>query len=163
MLEQQEQVRVLYCLDCGTLDQVPYYEGPPEHDQELEYAAGKHETNGHRHRGQLFSVEQRVWDNEQARRGIITQLAEGSKGVAEVMPSFYNVRDTFRDDALECFKKHLRPKEACPDWRSDRKRLVPDTKADRKEAGISLRPVGPTRYLCDYCPVRAYYEKKASE
>lgn len=157
-------LRILFCLDCGTLDEVPNFDGPPEYDDLLEYAASKHETpSGLRHRGQLFTVEENVWRNDEARRGIVNQLREGSKGVAEIEPSFYNVRDTFKEDAMACYKAHRRPKEDCADWRSERKRLLPDTKAERKDAGLSLRPVGPARYLCDFCPVRAHYEKKANE
>lgn len=155
-------IRILFCLDCGTLDEVPDFDGPAEYDDLLEYAASKHETpSGLRHRGQLFSVEEKVWRNDEARRGIVNQLRDGSKGIAEIEPSFYNVRNTFMDDAMTCYKKHLRPKEGCPDWRSEKKKLVPDTAAERKEAGLPIRPVGPTRYICDYCPVRSYYQSKA--
>jgi hypothetical protein len=76
--------------------------------------------------------------------------------------TYYDVQDTFREDALLCYSQHLRPKGACPDWHADNKRLTPDTKAARKEVGLSPQGM-PVIFLCSFCPVRSYYDRKNNE
>jgi len=153
------KVRILQCFDCGTLEELPDFDGPPEYDVLLEFALSHHETGGHRHVGKLYDVEERVWRMTSLRDQIIEQMKGGSKGLAAFDPAFYTVRDTFKEDAMLCFNLHLRPQEGCGDYRSDRKRLLPDTKAERKEVGLSMESA-PKRWLCDFCPVSAYYERK---
>jgi hypothetical protein len=155
----QPRIRILHCHDCRTLDEIPWFEGPPQYDTLLEMVLSKHETNGHRHIGKLFDVEERVWVMPNLRAQIIENIKGGSKGLAAFDPEFYNTRDTFQEDALKCFQLHLRPAGACPDWKSDRKKLVPGTKADRKEIGLDMS-TAPVQYLCRFCPVSVFYEKK---
>lgn len=157
------KIRLLHCHDCGTLEELPWYEGPADRDFALEYLLLQHETEGHRHVGKLYDVEQRVWELENLRNTIIEQIkGRGSTGLAAFDPEFYNTRDTLREDAAKCYQIHLRPKESCVDWRSDRKVLVPDTKADRKDVGLSMEGA-PRQFLCDFCVVRSYYERKHNE
>ena len=56
-------------------------------------------------------------------------------------------------------KIHNSPKGQCPDYKSDRKELKPDTAKERKDAGL-----GATKtkiHLCDFCPVKMYNQQKA--
>lgn len=144
-------------MDCGTLEELPDFVGPPEHDTLLTLLTERHEN----HIGKLFRVSEASWFRPDTRGRIIEQIRGGSMGLDELLPGYYDVAETFKDDALTCYGQHLRPKEGCADFRSDKKRLVPNTKAERKEAGLATRPTGPTTYLCDFCPVRSYYERKA--
>ena len=159
---EKSEIRLLFCYDCKTIEELQDFDGPPEYDSVLEYALSQHETNGHRHVGKLYKVEQRAWDIPNLRNAIIGQLRGGSAGLSEIDPEFYNTRDTLKEDALKCFSKHLRPKEGCSDWRNDRYMLRPPTKADRADIGLSMDGA-PRRWLCDWCPVRSYYEKRANE
>jgi hypothetical protein len=136
-----EKIRLLHCEDCKTIDELPDFDGPPEFDDVLEALLRRHETpSGLRHVGKLFDVDVLVWQNEEARRGIIKQIkGGGSAGLAEFDATFYDTRNTFFDDAMKCYAQHLRPKGACPDWMSDSKILLPDTKA-RAEGRGSRRP-----------------------
>lgn len=157
------KIRLLHCHDCGTLEELPWYEGPADRDVTLEYSLSKHETNGHRHIGKLYDVEERVWKLENLRRTLIEQIkGGGSSGLAAFDPEFYNTRDTLKEDAATCYQAHLRPKEGCGEWRTDRKKLVPATKKDRKEVGLSMEGA-PVGWLCDFCVVRSYYERKNNE
>ena len=156
--ENVPHMRLLRCLTCNSFDELPDYQGPPEYDTTLSYVVDKHGPN---HQGQLYRLPIGFWVQEEYRRRIIEQIRGGSSGLAEFDSSYYDVQNTFRDDAMACYKKHLRPKEGCPDWRHSSKELNPDTKAERKEAGLSLTPTGPKVYICDFCPVRSYYERKA--
>lgn len=152
-------LRVLHCLTCGTLDEIPDYEGRPSEDAELNYVVDKHDHGSHK--GMLYRVPIGFWLQEPIKRQIIEQIkGGGSKGLGEVDPSYYDTRNTFQDDAMACYSAHLRPKEGCPDFHSEKKVLLPDTKAERKEAGLPIRPTGPKRYLCDFCPVRMHVERK---
>lgn len=158
-------IRVLRCNTCGTLEELADFDGPPEYDTALEYLLSKHEfPSGERHIGRLIKVEERAWKLDNLRNAIIEQIKGGSPGIAAFDPSYYHVRDTFKEDALKCYSLHLRPKEGCPDYKSDRKMLVPDTKAERKDLGLPKPGLGasPVQWLCQHCPVDAYYKHKAS-
>lgn len=153
------KIRLLHCHVCKTLEELPDFDGPPEYDAILEVALSRHETEGVRHIGKLYDVEVRVWEKRNLRETIIRQIKGGSEGLAAFDPEFYNVRDTFKEDALKCYSLHLRPKGGCPDYRSDRKLLVPDTKAERKEAGLTMERA-PKQWLCSFCPVQSFVESK---
>jgi hypothetical protein len=155
----QPKIRVFHCHTCGTMEELPDFDGPPQYDTLLEFLLSQHETNGHRHIGKLYDVEERVWQVSNLRDQIIESIKGGSKGLAAFDPAYYDTRDTFKEDALLCYNLHLRPQEGCSDWKSDRKRLLPATKADRKEVGLDMSGA-PVQYLCRFCPVSAYYEKK---
>lgn len=157
------KIRLLHCHDCGTLETLPWYEGPADRDFALEYLLIQHETNGHRHIGKLYDVAEKVWELENLRNTLIEQIkGRGSPGMAAFDPKFYDTRDTLKEDAAACYQAHLRPKEGCGDWRTQRKQLVPDTKQDRKDVGLSMEGA-PRQWLCDFCVVRSYYEKKNNE
>ena len=63
---------------------------------------------------------------------------------------------------MTCYSDHMRPKGQCPDYKSDKKLLKPETNAERKEAGLEKyeRTGGPKVYLCDFCPVKSFNMEK---
>ena len=153
-------MRILVCRSCTTVDEIPDWEGRVEDDPYLQVVVDKH---GPSHEGQLFRLPIGLWLMEDAKKHIIEQVRGGSKCLAAFDPEYYNTRSTFMEDAQKCYQLHLRPKGQCPEFRSERKQLLPNTKAERKEAGLPLTPTGPKAYLCDFCPVRVYNEKKIFE
>lgn len=159
---EQAKIRLLRCDVCKTLEELPDFDGPPDYDTALQYLLSQHRTpEGHPHVGRLIDVEKRAWDMPNLRQALIQQItAGGSGGLAEFDSEFYSVRDTFKEDAALCYEQHLRPKDGCPDFNSPSKRLMPDTKADRKEAGISQQGM-PVIHLCSFCVMRPIMEKKA--
>lgn len=157
---EQPKTRLLHCRDCGTVEALPDYHGPVDQDYALEYVLSKHGSEDNRHIGKLYDIETRVWALENLRRAVVSQIkGGGSRGLAEFDSTFYDVRDTLKEDALQCYQLHRRPTEGCIDWREDRKLLVPPTKGERKELGLTMDGA-PKRYLCDFCPARAFYERK---
>ena len=159
------KIRILYCHDEGTMDIVPMYDGPPEHDVHLQIIIDRRHTtpSGTPHKGQLFVVPEAAWADRKIRKQIVDQFNRGgSKGLAEADAEFYNSRDTFSEDALSCYSKHLRPTEGCPDYGSDSKMLLPNTKAERKDAGLAApaKAPGVRTYLCRFCPVESFYAGK---
>mgnify|MGYP000867841898 FL=1 len=156
-LPDDEKVRLLFCATCQTVDELPYYEGPPEHDVLLEYLLAEKHTfpSGLRHVSPFNGVavvSKKEW--EQHRDAIIAKAMEviregGSPGLGA---EFYNARNTFAEDAMACWRRRHNRTENCDEYQSDKKLLLPPTKELRKEAGLAPRPAYMRRYLCDFCP-----------
>lgn len=159
-VEEIPHMRVLYCKTCGTLEEVPDWQDGPQSDPYLSPLVDKH---GETHQGQLFRLPIGLWLMDDSKRQIIEQIkgGTGQLGLGVVDESFYDTRNTFQEDAAVCYQKHLRPQGQCPDFRSESKRLIPATAQDRKDAGLAPLTSGPKVYLCDFCVVRMYNEKKA--
>ena len=157
-------IRVLHCLVCDTLEDFPLFDGPVANDHLLAILVERHQLpSGEPHKGHLFRVPQLTWETESIRRKVIEQIkGGGSKGLDEFDASFYDTKSTFREDAMTCFTKHLRPSDGCPDYKTEKKMLVPDTKAERKDAGLMApsKAPGPKNYLCDFCPVHSVVVSK---
>jgi hypothetical protein len=66
---------------------------------------------------------------------------------------------------MKCYGLHLRPKGACPDWMSESKILLPDTKAERKAEGLAApsKTPGHKVKLCAFCPAQRFYAKRAQD
>lgn len=157
----EPKIRLVRCDVCHSLEEIPDFDGPPDYDVILQVTLQRHEDpQGTRHKGRLIDVPERAWNIPVLREALVRQISEGSRGLNEFDQSYYDVQDTFREDAMICFSQHNRPKEGCIDFNADSKRLMPDTKGDRKELGLSTRGM-PVIHLCSFCPVRSYYDSKA--
>jgi hypothetical protein len=150
-MAELEQVRLMICQDCKSIEEIPDYDGPVEYDYLLEAASSRHTTaSGLRHIGIMCKVPADAWNTPQMRMEIIQQLKERTgKGLGD---EFYAVKETFKEDAMRCWKQHNRTRN-CDDFKSDAKRIVPDTKADRKDLGLA--PMKSNRFVCEFCPVHA--------
>jgi hypothetical protein len=152
-----EEIRILRCDMCRTLEEIPDYQGDPKYDHVLEaLIQRKHtEPSGQTHIGQLMKVEKQHWESPSTRREILRQLkAKAGGGSTGFEPEFYNQRDTFREDAMACWKKHFRNPD-CNEYDAEKMRLIPDTSAERKEAGMGKYELAAGDYvtLCRFCPV----------
>lgn len=157
--EDGPKVRILACKVCKTLDVMGDYTGPRERaaefDVELMVMTERHQG----HVGQLFDAPASAWNDPtkqaEIRKRLVAQFdpnAESGLG-AEA----YALRDTFKEDAFACWEQHRRT-PTCSDYKSDAKRLVPDTASERKEAGITkfdINNPATQRFLCEYCPVHS--------
>lgn len=155
--ETGAQIRLMLCRVCKVIEEIPDFEGNPDDDNLLQLMVEKHtDSIGTPHVGNLFKVPVRFWAQQDVRRQIVKQIMEGiSGGLGEVDETFYDTRSTFFEDAMTCFRKHNRPKGRCPDWKIDSKKLVPQTKAERKELGMTTKTPIST-YLCDFCPAKSF-------
>lgn len=151
-------IRLLVCLVCDTIEELPDYEGPTQYDYLLEISLEKHKfPSGEEHKGRLFKVPVKSWANAKDKEDILAQLRKGgSGGLNELDPdkNFYETKMTFAQDAMECWQKHNRPKNDCEDYQSPSKRLLPDTAKERGELGLP-KPEhleGPKIYTCNFCP-----------
>jgi hypothetical protein len=158
IVDNGPKIRVLYCWNCKTIEELPDFEGNPDDDNLLAIIIEPHVTTGVPHKGTLFKIGVKIWSVESQRKAIIDQMRDQiSGGLSNLDPDYYTTRATFHEDALKCYAKHLRPENSCTDWKSESKRLVPNTAAERKDAGLvsPTASAGTRVYLCDFCPVKS--------
>jgi hypothetical protein len=153
-------IRLLVCLVCETIEELPDYEGPVQYDYLLEISVEKHKfPSGEEHKGRLFKVPVKSWANSKDKKEILDQLkAGGSRGLDELDPEkkFYETKMTFAQEAMSCWEKHNRVtlSTGCEDYESPSKRLLPDTAKERGELGLP-KPEhlqGPKVFSCHFCP-----------
>lgn len=87
------------------------------------------------------------WISPERRTRVIRQIWDDHKGYPD---SFYEARDTYKEDAAECYQRHGRPGYdkgpfACVDYRDASKRLT-----DRHWKGRN--PSRDHVFLCEFCP-----------
>ena len=155
--QNEPMFRLLFCLVCQTLEELPPYDGEPELDHLLSIAVETHVfPSGEPHKGKLFVLPLRAWAKPESKKEIIRQIkGGGSAGLAEVDDTFYESRSTFMEGAMECYQRHNKPKDGCADWQDKSKLLIPNTVKERKAEGLGRYQdeAGPKTYLCNFCPV----------
>ena len=163
-----DSVRLLRCDTCGPpVEEVPWTSDDPglpaDYDDALLFVLRRHVfPDGLPHIGRLVVVEKRAWDLPNIRRVFMEQIWGGSRGFGELDVRYYDTSNQLRSDALTCFSRHGRPKEGCPDWRIESKKLLPDTREDRKDVGLSTDPrARSSTWLCSFCPCSSYYARKS--
>lgn len=159
-MSEPEHIRLLICRDCKTIEPLPDYIGSPDHDTMLDYLIRPHRTDGLEHIGTLARVVASDWNDVNIQREISKKLVADFGGETGLGSDFYNTRDTFREDAMSCWGQHLRTSD-CGDYKSDAKRLTPNTAQARKEAGMPAYHTKDDRYLCEFCPVHSMVTQKA--
>lgn len=152
------KIRILYCWNCKTIEELPDFEGNPDDDVLLSIIIEPHQSAGVAHAGTLFKIGLKIWENTKYREQIIDQMRDQvGGGLDNLDKGYYETRATFHEDAMACYSRHLRPTDSCPDYASEGKRLIPKTDELRKDAGlVSASKSQSTRvYLCDFCPVKS--------
>lgn len=160
------QIRIFYCWNCKTIDELPDFQGRPEDDTLLAILVERHQSAGVPHGCTPFRIGVKLWAVERIRNQIIKQIrSQTNGGLDELDPTYYATRSMFYEDAMKCYAQHNRPQEGCADYKNERKRLVPNTAAERKEAGlVSPADSNATKvYLCDFCPVKSHVMTKQRE
>jgi len=152
-MAEETEVRLVVCPTCKQIEEIPDFQGPVEYDTLLDVVASRHEYDYDKpHPGlRMFRVKSTDWNNPRVRQEIIVRIKDetSTPGLGD---TFYTVKETFKEDAMKCWKQHNRRRN-CEDFKSDRKRLMPDTTKERKAIGVG--PMQSNRYLCEFCPVHA--------
>jgi hypothetical protein len=165
--DEGPKIRLLYCYNCKTIEELPDFEGRPEDDTLLELLVEKHQSAGIPHTGFLSKIGVKIWSQEKYKKEIIKNLrTRVGGGLADLDPDYYTTKATFYDDAMKCYNLHMRPVGACGDWRDSKKRLIPKSTAElRKEVGLqsAAQSASTNVYLCDFCPVKTYYVTRQRE
>ncbi len=163
VVDNGPKIRLLYCYNCTTIEELPDFEGRPEDDHLLEILVEKHQSAGVPHTGFLSKIGVKIWSQEKFRKEIIKNIrTRVGGGLADIDPEYYATKATFYEDAMSCYDAHQRPEGSCSDWRASNKKLVPKTSAERKELGLP-KAINSHIYLCDFCPVKTFMVTKARE
>lgn len=158
-------IRLLVCTHCKSLEILPDFEGPPEHDSVLGALLERHKVAGHpEDSGKLLRVDESAWNLHRA--DIEAEIRKAfAGGLTGFEAAYYHAKDTFKEDAFECWRQHNRD-PACSDYKSEKKLLKPgagsgteafDTSQDRKDLGLSSSRTKV--YLCDFCPVKSLVQE----
>lgn len=156
------------------MEELPDYppDGPPQLDVHLHYIDEKH--GGHTeqpHYRTLLRVPVAAWNDRAAKKQIVKDAWATEKGFA---PSYYDVKDTLKEDAVNCHRRHNR-QVPCLDYRDSSKRLRAPTQDERDKLAANLprafkgdrdaiKHGAPQAFLCDFCPVQVaveYAQRKA--
>ena len=164
----EPHMRLLKCLRCRTLEEVPDYEGPEggentqEFDLGLKFFTDQH-VNGKCNREDFATVRfpTRFWIIPKVKEGIIANVNNGAEGLDVFGTNFYPTKANLTADAMNCWIKDHNSTEDCDDYKSDKKQIKPDTAKERLAAGLEKEARGPKVYLCDYCPYKSLVQKKA--
>ena len=152
---------LLVCADCETIEHIPGFDGPPEYNQARLARLRGHvvdlaDGTGRSHAIAFTTVNAKLWaENDEFRKYVVNAISDAQKtGEVGLGSGLYDLRSTFAEDALRCWRVEHNRTENCQDYRSDKKRLVPPTRGERKELGLETRAknIYTTSYLCDYCP-----------
>ena len=150
-----DKIRLLICEHCGSVQEMPDYEGPWQQDTWFNEMVKEHmlpsgeKTHGLVHVGR---VESSAWlahrDDIVSRAASEFTLPGKGAGLGQ---TFYDTKSTFMADAFTCWKVEHNRTLNCQDYKSDKKRLMPDTRAERKAEGMDPNQ-RPNTFLCDFCP-----------
>lgn len=145
------KLRLLLCHTCRTVDELPDYHGPPEHDVLLEDIVSRHRfSDGTEHIGKLADVAEEDWRDSYRRNQILEQIKAAVEKSTGMPSEWYATKATYQEEALKCYGQHHRPKEGCIDYRDSNKRLGNPTRAGWQ--------AGPRVWLCDFCPCHRWVE-----
>ena len=156
-----EQIRILVCHTCKSIEELPDWEGRPEEDILLNISVERHQKP-EPHIGVLMRFPLKYWVVPKVKEGIVAQIKEGGASGLDIYgTNFYATKMTFHDDAMTCWGQHNRTND-CSDYKSSSKLLKPDTAVERKSLGLAAPgATGPKIYVCDFCPVKSIVQKKA--
>lgn len=169
-MADEPEIRLLVCGKCKTVEELPDYKGPTNRDVMLNVAVNRHKDGATRtpHApAQLLRAKVSDWSKSTYKEEILKQInatLNPNSSTTGLPSEAYAMADNFKADALACFARHNRNPN-CPDYKTDKMRLVPDTKTERKEMGLDPRydagDPGLTKYLCEYCPVHSLVQQAA--
>lgn len=150
MSDSGGKIRLFICHTCESVHPLPWFEGPPEYDDTLNHRVAEHEG----HLGNLADIDEKTWDNKRLRPDILKEIAKiaNKPGSATGLgTSYYDLKSTFDEDALICWKRHNRTTD-CGDYMTPKMILKAPTKNERKELGLDPKARAQT-HLCQFCPV----------
>jgi hypothetical protein len=178
MATQKDEIRLFLCRRCKTLEEVLDFDGPAEEDQLLMHVVAKHQRcapggaliGGQTPEEQLASsdmalarVDRTHWNNPKHRQQILAQLGQAGTGFEQ---NYYDIKNTFQEDALKCYSKHGRPKDGCIDYKNADKELgnaLMTSEEKKASNSFGLEVMGKARrkvFLCDFCPVKSGVQHK---
>jgi hypothetical protein len=157
------KIRLLICKTCNVIVPLPDFEGPIDHDDTLLARVAEHQFPGSNrgHDLDLGRVSQISWDDPHKRDQILGEISKNvGTGKGEGLgQEAYDVKNTFAEDAMRCWRfKHGRTSN-CADYMSDKMKILADTRQERKELGLDPNTRASHR-LCHYCPMHSVVQSR---
>jgi hypothetical protein len=160
--------QLLVCGDCHTIEHIPAFDGPMEHNQPLQARLRNHlvpmAEGVSTHAIAFTTVNARLWaTSEEFRTYIAKAITDAEKtGDVGLGSKMYDLKSTFQEDAMNCWRHAHNRTQDCGDYKSEKMKLVPDTKAERKDLGLETRHrfIESTVFICDYCPYKSIVMQK---
>lgn len=163
----EPHMRLLKCMKCRSIEEVPDYDGPEggentaEYDLTMKFFTDQHVSkNCKRDDFVIYKFPTRFWVIPKVKESIEQQLKEGAQGLDVFGTNYYTTKENFSADAMQCWIKEHNQTQDCADYKSDKKLLKAGTDKERMALGLELNK-GPKVYLCDYCPVKSLVQRKA--
>lgn len=167
-----EQLRLLICDVCNSVQPIPWCgtEGDCSHSTCMDplntrIAEHKHFEGDTGQFARLAGIEKAVWENPEYQRAFLNDLAviTGKAGDGQGLGApLYEAMANYEEQAHDCWaRKHNRTTD-CGDYKSAKMKLTPDTKALRKDLGLTVKDkfIPGSTYLCDYCPMKSIMQTK---
>ena len=159
-----DQMRLLFCNFCKSLEEIPDYDGPEDVDPMLEELVMRHNVRDPMAHGgvELRSSPMRVavttkreWATDRAK--VIKRVNEENLKVGfDAWVS--EAVNTYAEDAMHCYRRHHRPEQGCVDWWSDSKRIGRPTPEGRAVVRESYKLGQSDPHLCQWCPVATFVQ-----
>jgi hypothetical protein len=166
----KDPIRLLVCDTCKTVEELPAYSGDPRGDTWLREKEKSHllpSGSGFHGEYHIARIERSVWISNKSE--IIQQMVKEFSNYAPageglgLGQKFYDAKDNFSIDAMKCWRVEHGRTLNCDDYMSSKKRILPDTRAERKSEGLDYKH-RPAIYLCSMCPYhQVVQQRKASE
>lgn len=144
-------VRLLICRACGTVNRLKDYQGDPEYDWELREIIERHLGKASDPRPESHPAQLMVVDEKALEKMDDATLKKSLEDNLDMEISEF--RDDFKEQAMQCYALHNRPKGGCIDY-CDESRVI------GRKTGIAAEN---RAYLCHYCPVQVWVENKQNE
>lgn len=175
---KDDEIRLYICQDCKQIIPIPSDGVPPYrydyllHKLEAEHGGPTEEwvrreigdkytglpPVGRGHAAAVIAVTQAAWETEKGQQKILQQIKNAVAGGETGLGSeFYDVKDQFHEDAIQCWRAHNRTLN-CHDFKTKKKELKPDTAALRRAEGMG--EYRSNIHLCNFCPVANHVEQK---
>lgn len=150
----ENKIRLVVCTTCSSVEEIPDYEGPWQNDTWLnEKLKGHMLPSGEKTHGEVHvvGIDGNIWmtNKNDALAWLSNELTPPGQGLG-LGQTLYDAKDNYSADAMRCWRIDHQRTTNCGDYRSDKKRILPDTAAERKAEGITTKR--PNIFLCDFCP-----------
>jgi hypothetical protein len=166
-------MQLLYCGVCATLEELPDKDPSAPIDRLLEALVFRHTERDPMAHGsaslvmspfERFDAKEQEWNcpdlekRKSNREDLLRQINQKAKekGFDRWV---YDSMDTYREDALRCYRSHHRPTQGCIDYRDPSKIIGHPTQVGQKTAK-EMYKLSERRdpALCDFCPVNSWVE-----
>jgi hypothetical protein len=164
-------LRILVCHTCKAMVPIPDVPGGRGDDEMLMARVMEHqfppvhhgnEVQSRPHEMILCRLPEALWNNASLRANVVKEIQAhvGGAGDGEGLGELYDVRNNFMEDAMACWRFEHGRTTNCGDYMSDKKKILSDSAADRRELGLNPKTRASVK-LCQFCPYHSVVVQRA--